>query len=183
MDRRVLKTKRAIRNAFLTLNINKDIDKITIKEVADKADVDRKTVYNYYKGVGEILGEIENELIAHFEEATRSLEGEDNPTGYFIKLAELIEKDMEMYELLMRSNNSTFVNKAVIVLNGWIQRALNKTGMLDAEKVTVATQYVTAGIFCAYRSWFRSSRNKTLKEFSVELCELVIHGLPAYFLR
>ena len=182
MDRRVIKTKKAIRNAYLTLNIEKDTSKITIKEIADLADVDRKTVYNYYKSVEDILGEIENELIAHFEEAAQELDGERDPKMYFVRLAELVEKDMEMYELLMRSDNSTFVTKAVVVLNSWIQRALGKSGMMDADKMATATEYVTAGIFCAYRRWFRSDRKKSLHQFSVELYELVMHGLPSYFL-
>lgn len=183
MDRRVVRTKKAIRSAFLTLMIEKDIDKITIKEIAERADVDRKTVYNYYKGVGDIFGEIENELIAHFEEAVRSVEGVYDPKAYFAMLAQLIEKDMDMYELLMRSDNSTFVAKTVSALSGWIQNALNKGGMLDAEKVSIATEYVTAGIFCAYRRWFRSDRKTPLKEFSLQLCELVLNGIPAYFLK
>ena len=183
MDRRVIRTKKAIRNAFLTLMIDKDMDKITIKELADKADVDRKTVYNYYKSVEEVFEEIENELIQHFEEAMKNVEGVYDPEVYFLMLAQLIEQDMDMYELLMRSDNSTFVMKAVVVLNKWIQKALNKGGLADKEKVITATEYVTAGIFCAYRRWFRSDRKKSLKDFSVELCGLVVHGLPAYFLK
>lgn len=182
MDRRVIKTKKAIRNAFLMLRIEKDMDKITIKELADRADVDRKTVYNYYKNVEEILGEIENELVANFKEATRTIAGVSNPETYFIRITELIEKDMDMYELLMRSDNSQFVHKTVVVLNDWIHNALNKSGTLNPDKIATATEYVAAGIFCAYRSWFHSDRKVPLKEFSLGLCQLVIHGLPAYFL-
>jgi AcrR family transcriptional regulator len=183
MDRRVLKTKKAIRAAFLTLMIEKRDEKITVKDIADKADVDRKTIYNYYRGVEEILGEIENELIAHFETAMNSLAGEYDPKAYFLMLAQLIENDMELYELLMRSGHSSFVTKAVIVLNEWLHKALNKTRNLDTEKVTTAAEYIAAGIFFSYSQWFASSRTKTLKEFSIELYELVIHGLPTYLLK
>ena len=55
VDRRVAKTRRAIRNAFVRLLTEKEMDKITIKELAELADVDRKTVYNYYEGVYDIL--------------------------------------------------------------------------------------------------------------------------------
>ena len=183
MDRRVIRTKRAIRNAFLSLMTEREMNKITIKSIADTADVDRKTVYNYYKEVGDILEEIENELLAHFEESMYSLKGETEPKVYFNMLAEIIERDIELYELLIRSENSSFVEKTVEVLNGWICRALNKSGMHDEEKLFIATEYITAGVFCAYRKWFKSDRTKTLKEFSIELCELVIHGLPTYLMK
>ena len=65
-DRRVSRTKRAIRNAFLNLLAEKELEKITIREIADGADVDRKTVYNYYSGVYDILDELENELVKDF---------------------------------------------------------------------------------------------------------------------
>ena len=46
-DRRVVKTKRAIRNALVQLLSEKELDQITVKELADRADINRKTFYNY----------------------------------------------------------------------------------------------------------------------------------------
>ena len=42
-DRRVMKTKKAIRSAFARLLAEKDIDRITVKDIAEAADVNRKT--------------------------------------------------------------------------------------------------------------------------------------------
>lgn len=61
-DRRVLRTKRNIHNAFLQLLAGKDFEKITVKEIAMLADVDRKTVYNYYTSTQDILEELGGEL-------------------------------------------------------------------------------------------------------------------------
>ena len=63
IDRRILKTKRAIRNAFAELLSTKDIAEITIKEIADAADINRKTFYSYYRDVYQIVDEIENEVV------------------------------------------------------------------------------------------------------------------------
>ncbi len=183
MDRRVQRTKKAIRSAFLTLMLEKDIDKITIKEIAERADVDRKTVYNYYTGVYDILGEVENELVASFEKEAQGLIGASDPKEYFATIARLINKDMELYELIMRSDNSTYVNKIVAFLRDWIETALNESGWLNPKKIAMTAEYVTGGIYCAYRHWFHSDRKKSLEEFSLELCELVMGGLPAYFLK
>ena len=45
VDRRVLKTKRAIRNAFAKLMTEKEIKDITIMAIAAKADRNRKKVH------------------------------------------------------------------------------------------------------------------------------------------
>ena len=92
-------------------------------------------------------------------------------------------QDFEMYQLIMRSNNSTFITKAVLFLREWIQTTLNKSGRFDPEKIDTVTEYLSGGIFNAYRYWFASDRKKPLEQFSLELCSLVIAGLPAYFIR
>ncbi len=183
MDRRVIRTKKAIRSALLQLALKKEPEKITIKEIAAKADVDRKTVYNYYNGIADIFGEIENELIAGFRREAEGLVGNYDAQQFFLAVARLINQDFEMYELIMRSNNSTFINKIVLFLREWIQTTLNQSGKLDPEKISAATEYLSGGIFNAYRYWFQSDRKKPLEQFSLELCCLVIEGLPFYFLR
>ena len=183
MDRRVIRTKKAIRNALLQLAVEKDLEKITIKEIAERADVDRKTIYNYYPGIMEIFGEIENELIANFYREAQNLIHTKDVRQYFLSVAGLINQDFEIYELIVRSNNHTFINKIVLFLREWIQATLNQSGILDTQKIALATEYLSGGIFNAYRYWFQSDRQKTLEEFSLELCDLLMGGLPTYFLK
>lgn len=45
-DRRVARTKKAIKNAFAELMSEKEISEITVKDIAETADVNRKTFYN-----------------------------------------------------------------------------------------------------------------------------------------
>ena len=54
MDKRILKTKRAIKNAYAELLSYKNINDITIKDIADGANISRKTFYFYYQGIWEI---------------------------------------------------------------------------------------------------------------------------------
>ncbi|PNZ57598.1 TetR family transcriptional regulator, partial [Staphylococcus condimenti] len=48
MDKRVVKTRRNITETFLDLFYKKDFEKITIKEIADAAEIERKTFYLHY---------------------------------------------------------------------------------------------------------------------------------------
>lgn len=48
MDRRIQKTKDAIIKAFVELMAEKNFEQITINEIADRADVNRGTVYLHY---------------------------------------------------------------------------------------------------------------------------------------
>ena len=62
MDRRCLKTQKAIKNALVELMSEKDISQITVKELAQRADINRKTFYTHYTSIYDVSGEIENEI-------------------------------------------------------------------------------------------------------------------------
>ena len=48
-NRRTLYSKKVIRQAFQDLLLEKDFTKITIKEISERADINRGTIYKYYK--------------------------------------------------------------------------------------------------------------------------------------
>ncbi len=61
-DRRVRKTKRQLRWALMKLLLEKELGRITVRDVAELADVNRGTFYAHYKDVGELLHQLEEEL-------------------------------------------------------------------------------------------------------------------------
>lgn len=63
MDLRVVKTKRSIKAAFLELRRKKPIEKITVKELADLAMINKGTFYLHYQDIYNLSDEIENEFI------------------------------------------------------------------------------------------------------------------------
>ena len=181
----MIRTQRSIRNALAQLLVEKDVEKISIKEVAERADVDRKTVYNYYASVYEILAELENDWVEDFDGFTKRMEnerGEAYLQQFFPALTELIADDIELYAQLMHmGSQSRVISRLIAFLNDKIKTAFARSYELESEKVNVAAEFVLAGLFWSYRAWFNSDRKKPLKEFSAELGELVMGGLTAYF--
>lgn len=57
-DRRVVRTRKAIRQAFLELMQETDYQKISITAIARKADIDRKTFYLHYDSIESLVDEI-----------------------------------------------------------------------------------------------------------------------------
>ncbi|WP_436885124.1 TetR/AcrR family transcriptional regulator [Mammaliicoccus sciuri] len=62
-DRRVRKSKRAIKQAFIQLLKENNLDRITIQQISDLADVNRGTFYLNYEDKYALLDEMENEQI------------------------------------------------------------------------------------------------------------------------
>lgn len=71
MDKRVMKTRRAIHSAMTRLLAEKPIEEITVTELSEKAEINRKTFYSYYSNVYMVAEEMEDEIVERFEETLR----------------------------------------------------------------------------------------------------------------
>lgn len=63
MDLREKKTKRSIYNAFLELRSRKSLEKITIKELAELAEISKATFYLHYKDIYDLSEQLQQELL------------------------------------------------------------------------------------------------------------------------
>ena len=67
-DKRVIRTKKAIRTALFKIMENKDIASITISELTTLANVNRRTFYTHYSNITDILDETESEIVESLSE-------------------------------------------------------------------------------------------------------------------
>lgn len=185
IDRRVIKTKKAIRGALMEIVEDKDLNKITMKEIAERADVDRKTVYNYYASAQDILDEIEDEAVAELEELTRDLQYDpENPLAVFEVLTALLVSKLEVYTHLMRMElNSRLILKMISYLRDKVRETISRSKDIKPERVELVTEYVTAGLFSAYRYWFNAEEKCSLKEFSEDVAALILDGVSVALRR
>ena len=63
MDLRTERTKRSIANAFLELRKQKPLEKITVKELAELAYINKATFYTHYHDIYDLSDQLENEFM------------------------------------------------------------------------------------------------------------------------
>ncbi|MBQ6843461.1 MAG: TetR/AcrR family transcriptional regulator [Agathobacter sp.] len=63
MDLRTERTKRSIANAFLELRKQKPIEKITVKELAELAYINKATFYTHFHDIYDLADQMENEFM------------------------------------------------------------------------------------------------------------------------
>lgn len=184
-DRRIQRTKKSIRAAFVKLMGEKEIDRITIKELADEADVDRKTIYNYYSGVHEISEELAGELFDLFEKEVQDAYYQlSDPYEWFGVLTKLLSENLELYgQIINLDVNSYFFQKSLEYFKGKIREVLKRKTRLTETEREFTAEYITNGLFAAYRSWFNSDRSISLETFSAEVGELVLEGIGKHLTK
>lgn len=65
-DLRVQKTVREIKRAYKSLLCERPHDEISVKELCERASINKKTFYHYYKSVNALLSEIQLEYAYDF---------------------------------------------------------------------------------------------------------------------
>ena len=169
-DRRVVKTKKAIRNAFAQLLTEKDINDITISDIAESADINRKTFYNYYAGVYAVVDEIENDIVERFRAALAEVDigsNMKNPYIVFEKLSAIINTDIDFFGILLAMDgNVSLVTKIVDLVKAEAMKALGPTAGIEEWKLGTVLDFAISGMISVYQQWFNSDRRRSIEEIS-----------------
>lgn len=183
-DRRVIKTKRAIKNAFAKLLSQKDINDITISDIAAEADINRKTFYNYYAGVHEVIDEIENDVVSHFDAALTEIDFKNSlnrPYLIFEKLTNIINADMDFFGYLLSMNsNVSLSSKITDMLTGKVKTLIMQYVDVDEVHVDIMLEFMISGMVAVYRRWFNSDRSEPVEEISSQIKTLAFQGLNGF---
>lgn len=184
LDRRVIKTKRAIKAAFTQLLTEKNINDITVSDIAALADINRKTFYNYYAGVYEVVDEIENDIVSRFDAMLTELDFTKNagrPYMVFKKLTAVINTDTEFFGYLMSMNaNVSLSAKIVDMLKAKTKAILQKYMDADDRKLDLMLEFMVTGVVAVYRRWYNSDRREPIEEISDSINLLIFEGLKGY---
>ena len=80
-DRRVRRTRARLEQAMLELLREKDARSITVRELTERADVNRGTFYAHYKDVFDLLDQMEQALFQRLTQLLSSYSTQDLQNG------------------------------------------------------------------------------------------------------
>lgn len=107
-DRRVKRTKKALRDALLTLLNEKSINEITVTELTSLADVNRATFYFYYTDLIDMLQQIQNEAYEAFTAVVKKASVEvstiDGFTEYSERLLTFCQENEELVRFIINND-------------------------------------------------------------------------------
>ena len=114
-DRRIKRTKMLLQNALVDLMLEKAVGKISVKELTQKADVNRSTFYLHYLDIYDMLEQMENEFVetiqGFFHDFFTPLPT-SMPLTLFVNISEWLEQDKEYYVKLLRDQHLGIFSKS-----------------------------------------------------------------------
>lgn len=170
------KTKTKLRETFWQLYQEKPIDKISVREIIEKAHYNRSTFYEYYSDIYAVLEEIEDEL---FE----GLFGNNNQLilDYTLSLDELIYEIAQNYKkhqkylkvLLGKNGDPLFLDKIREHLKSLLRPLISSTNAIAEKNLDYFLEYLTNGLIGMLIYWQQKDRKKPIEDF-LETCKEII---------
>ena len=145
VDRRTVKTKKMIRRALAELLQEKELRKITVQEIADKAEVSRFTFYKHYIDVYDLYDKIERELLIDISVIVLQIENKTTEE-FFQKLVQYIYDNSVTFGMIFNPNSkSNLRDKLSKLIEGMFKK-------LYSDKLRIQMDNKELAYICCYRS-------------------------------
>ena len=172
-DRRTLKTKKAIFQAFSELLKEKELRKITVQEIVDKADISRVTFSKYYLYVYDLYDKIESELLTNIGLITLQL-ADKTFNEFFKELINYVYNNRVTFEMVFSPNvTNKLRDKVSRIIEGILKKIYSeKLGIsIDNEDLAYLCCYRSSGFLAVIQRWvqngFSQSCENMVKQVSV----------------
>ncbi|OME87468.1 TetR family transcriptional regulator [Paenibacillus sp. FSL A5-0031] len=107
MDPRVLRTRQLIRDAFVDLLQETDLEKITVNRIAERATINRVTFYLHYRDIPEMLERLSDDMINEIHTILHDIRNQPRSTdldwSILLKVLEHIAENSKFYKVLLAS--------------------------------------------------------------------------------
>jgi AcrR family transcriptional regulator len=183
VDRRVRKTQQAILDAFVGLLAEKDFEHITMNEIAERADVNRGTVYLHYTDKFDLLDQCIDTHLAQMLENCLSGSTMYTPSKASMqRVFEYIEQHAPLFStLLVNSGMPTFRNRLMAVLIQGIKEYFDAYGIFQNMNREVSAQFLASASVGVLEWWITQSMPYSSTDMVEQMWSLMEHLMPYPF--
>lgn len=177
-DRRVRKSKKAIKQAFIQLLKEKDLEKITIQEISDLADINRGTFYLNFIDKYALLEEMEDEQvekiweyvdISQMDKLTNSKEEFiDNFANVVVKkVITHINENFDFYSVVLSLDRKSKIEQQISAIIGKNLNHLlgsGKTNTVIGIPADYYLSYVSGSMLSIIKHWINDPNRVSSEE-------------------
>lgn len=185
-DRRVRKTKKALRLGLAELLAKKGLKDISVRELTDLVDLHRGTFYVHYRDIYDLYEKIEDEIVEEVGGILDAYPAEkigDSPCPLILALFEYLADNQLMCRAMLSQNGDrTFVDKMSAII---YQKCLSDWMLLykdcDPQKYDYFGAFIVSGCIGVLQKWLEDGMQQTPREVAAIVDEIIMQGV--WFLR
>lgn len=181
-DLRVVKTIEGIKSAFEELICEKEYGKITVKELCDRARINKKTFYHYYETLDALLAELQVELSTEYIERIKDYDLPEDLDRVNREFFAYSAAQGLAYEKITVSGNYNAIRDEMVAAvsdAGW-GKSKKYQKLSDYEK-KLLVEFVNSAVLLSYRQWVEGGKGLPLDEVVAVTNRIVLGGVDGFF--
>lgn len=169
-DRRVAITKRMLKDALTDMLREIDIYHVSIRELCQRADVNRSTFYKYYGSQFDLLADMEKDLLDFLSKTIT--EHSSNPEKIIKAACEYMEEHLEFGRLIINNNVDPLFPQKLFSLTAIREISpVKRMNMQNEDMAEYLYNYITFGAYRIICIWL----NKEKREPPEEIAHMLAH--------
>ncbi len=181
-DRRIRYTKMVLKQSLLKLMHDRPIEKISVKDICEGADINRGTFYTHYKDPYDLLAQIENELFDEISVSVESSLKAESISGLMDEIFVSIMENIDLCRVLFSDyGDKVFVRRIMYIARDksiaeW-KKMLPSAGVEQLERLYT---FFASGCVAVVQDWFQNGMKESPQELSDFIEKISAHGLRAF---
>lgn len=181
-DRRIRKTKKVLKESLARLLLEKNLNNITIKELVDRADVNRGTFYLHYRDIYDMLSQIEAEMLNELESISQRFPAsllDDSPKPYISEVFQYIADNQTFCKMLLGPyGDMAFVDKLKRLVEEKCFYSLMEVCQENAlQKYQYFASYTVAGCVGLLQAWMEGGMTVSPQELAQVAEDMIQNGI------
>lgn len=166
-DHRVKLTKLMIRQSFLSLLKEKPINKITVKELCEKAGINRATFYAHYEDIYALMDETKNEIADSILSAVHTISSTASLSVFFAEMCRVISEHRDSCEAIFGKYGDADFSVAVVELAREQGLAFwRQNGATEESDLEMLYTFVSYGSLAVIRAWVQNGMQQTPEQIA-----------------
>jgi len=169
-NRKTKYTQMVIKDSLIDLMKGKSISQITIKELCEKADINRSTFYTHYADQYQLLKSIEDETLAWVKDTIAGFSGKTEKRDFIENIERifvyLIENKNHIQVLMSEQGDIEFQRNLLIVIYEQCGTWLTDDLGIDVSKSDLYFVFLVNGSVGLIQHWLKTGMKETAREMS-----------------
>ena len=169
LDKRALKTRRAITNALAELLSEKELRKITVQELSDSADVNRVTFYKHYLDIYDLYEKMEKDVLAELGMLILKYQ-ESDAKDFASGMVDYISDNPEIFKMIFSAHNTGVMRDKFEKMVEGLFRVIQseKTDMdFSDSRLNYYCSYHASGCISVFEKWVHDNFDQS-KDFIIK---------------
>jgi AcrR family transcriptional regulator len=181
-DRRITYTKMVLKQSLLELLRERPIEKITVKDICERADINRGTFYTHFSDPYDLLQQIENELFSEILEYIESSLKAEAISALLGMIFESILKNSDLCKVLFSDyGDKEFLRRVITIAREVSMREWQKMiPSVTDEEMEILYLFYANGCIAIIQHWVTSGMKESPEELSTMIEKLSLNGLSAF---